>query len=204
MGNVFRKSTINRVKKRRYNDEEIIEGLRQGSDNVLNFLYKNYYGSVRSLVLNSYGSEEQARDIFQEVIIVIYNKLQDSNFKITSSFFTFFYAVVKNTWLDFRKMKKTNPLGNALDYNEGIGIDVEEVELLATRALRSNLFYRYLKQLKESCQKILELSMADYSAEEIAAKMDLKSGAYVRKRKSECLKILIEKIRKDTVFKELL
>lgn len=204
MGNVFRKSTINRVKKRRYNDEEIIEGLRQGSDNVLNFLYKNYYGSVRSLVLNSYGSEEQARDIFQEVIIVIYNKLQDSNFKITSSFFTFFYAVVKNTWLDFRKMKKTNPLGNALDYNEGIGVDVEEVELLATRALRSNLFYTYLKQLKESCRKILELSMAEYNAEEIAAKMDLKSGGYVRKRKSECLKILIEKIRKDTVFKELL
>lgn len=204
MGNVFRKSTINRVKKRRYNDEEIIEGLRQGSDDVLNFLYKNYYGAVRSLVLNSYGSEEQARDIFQEVIIVIYNKLQDSNFKITSSFFTFFYAVVKITWLDFRKMKKTNPLGNALDYNEGIGIDVEEVELLATRALRSNLFYTYLKQLKESCRKILELSMAEYNAEEIAAKMDLKSGGYVRKRKSECLKILIEKIRKDTVFKELL
>lgn len=204
MGNVFRKSTINRVKKRRYNDEEIIEGLRQGSDDVLNFLYKNYYGAVRSLVLNSYGCEEQARDIFQEVIIVIYNKLQDSNFKITSSFFTFFYAVVKITWLDFRKMKKTNPLGNALDYNEGIGVDVEEVELLATRALRSNLFYTYLKQLKESCRKILELSMAEYNAEEIAAKMDLKSGGYVRKRKSECLKILIEKIRKDTVFKELL
>lgn len=204
MGNVFRKSTINRVKKERYKDCEIIEGLRQGNDDVLNFLYKNYYGAVRSLVLNSYGTEDQARDIFQEVIIVIYNKLQDSNFKITSSFFTFFYAVIKNTWLDFRKMKKINPLGGALDYNDEIGFDSEEVELLATRALRSNLFYTYLKQMKESCQKILSLTMEDYSSEEIAATLDLKSGSYVRKRKSDCLKVLIEKIRKDRVFKELL
>jgi len=43
-----------------------------------------------------------------------------------------------------------------------------------------------------------------YSHKEIAVKMNLKSGAYVRKRKSECLKLLIEKIRKDTLFKELL
>ncbi len=198
------KSTINRVKKERYNDDEIIEGLKHGDDNVLNFLYKNYYGAVRSLVLKSYGTEDQARDIFQEVIIVIYNKLQNGNFKITSSFFTFFYAVIKNIWLDFRKMKKKNPLGNALDYNDEIGIDAEEVDLLATRALRSHLFYSYLKQLKEDCQKILSLTMEDYSSEEIAAKLEIKSVSYVRKRKSDCLKVLIEKIRKDSVFKELL
>jgi len=203
LGNVFLKSTINRVKKR-YNDDEIIEGLRQGNDDVLNFLYKNYFGAVRSLVLKSFGTEEQARDIFQEVLIVIYNKLQDSNFKITSSFFTFFYAVIKNTWLDFRKMKKTNPLGNALDYNDEIGVNTEDVELLATRALRNKFFYSYLKQLKESCQKILGLSLEEYSSEQIAAKLDLKSGSYVRKRKSDCLKVLIEKMRKDSVFKELL
>jgi len=206
LGNVFGKSTINRVKKERYNDSEIIEGLRQGNDDVLNFLYENYYGAVRSLVLKSYGNEEQARDIFQEVIIVIYNKLQDSNFKITSSFFTFFYAVIKNTWLNFRKLNKINPLGNARDYNDemGVAVDFDEVELLTTRALRSNLFYTYFKQLTEGCQRILQFFMADYSAEEIATELDLKSGSYVRKRKSDCLKTLIEKIRKDTVFKELL
>jgi len=144
------KSTINRVKKERYNDREIIEGLRHGNDNVLNFIYKNYYGAVRNLVLNSFGSEEQARDIFQEVIIVIYNKLQDSNFKITSSFFTFFYAVVKNTWLDFRKRKKTNPIDYALDFNDEIDVNSDDISFLATRALQNNLFNSCLKQLSEN------------------------------------------------------
>ena len=206
LGNVFRKLTINRVKKKRYNDDEIIEGLRQGNDAVLNFLYKNYYGVVRKLVLGSYGSEEQARDIFQEVIIVIYNKLQDSNFKITSSFFTFFYAVIKYTWLDYRVVNKRNPLGKALNFNDEIGADFisEDVEELALKALRNSLFNKHIKQMTEGCQVILKYFMADYTADEIAKKLELKSASYVRKRKSDCLSTLIERIKKDSLFKELL
>jgi len=193
------------VKKKRYNDEELIEGLRQGNDAVLNFLYKNYYGVVRGMVLKSYGNEDQARDIFQEVIIVIYNKLQDSNFKITSSFFTFFYAVIKNTWLDYRKLSLKNPLIYAKDYSDeiGVGIEIDQVEVLATKAIRLGLFNTYFKELADGCQQILSLFRAEYKAEEIANELGFKSANYVRKRKSECLKILIQKIRKDPIFKEL-
>ncbi len=193
------------MKKKRYNDEELIEGLRQGNDAVLNFLYKNYYGVVRGMVLKSYGNEDQARDIFQEVIIVIYNKLQDSNFKITSSFFTFFYAVIKNTWLDYRKLSLKNPLIYAKDYSDeiGVGIEIDQVEVLATKAIRLGLFNTYFKELADGCQQILSLFRAEYKAEEIANELGFKSANYVRKRKSECLKILIQKIRKDPIFKEL-
>ncbi len=193
------------MKKERYNDEEIIEGLRQGNDDVLNFLYKNYYGVVRSMVLKSYGNEEQARDIFQEVIIVVYNKLQDSNFKITSSFLTFFYAVIKYTWLDFRKVNKRNPLGNTIDFNDEIGINVNinEVEALAVMASRNSMFNKHLKHLVKGCQIMLQLFMEGYNAEEIAKKLNLKNSNYVRKRKSKCLSALVERIRKDKKFKEL-
>ncbi|MDA3906289.1 MAG: sigma-70 family RNA polymerase sigma factor [Bacteroidales bacterium] len=193
------------MKKNKYNDEEIIEGLRQGNDNVLNFLYKNYYGVVRNMVLKSSGNEDQARDIFQEVIIVIYNKLQDSKFKITSSFFTFFYAVIKITWLNYRKLNMKNPLGYAKDYNDEIGSQVaaDDIEILAAQAIRNNLFTTYFKQMTEGCQKILKFYLAEYKAEDIALELGLKSANYVRKRKSECLKLLIEKIRKDALYKEL-
>jgi len=194
------------VEKKRYNDEELIEGLRQGDDKILNFLYKNYYGIVRSMVLKTSGNEDQARDIFQEVIIVIYNKLQNNKFKITSSFFTFFYAVMKNTWLNYRKVSKKNPLGFAYNLNDEISFDkhVDEIELLTTRALRNQLFMAHFKQLTVGCQSILRLFMTDHSAEDIALKLDLKSANYVRKRKSNCLSTLIERIRKDSIFKELI
>jgi len=206
LGNVFRKLTINRVKKKRYNDKEIIEGLRQGDDAVLNFLYKNYYEVVRKLVLGSYGSEEQARDIFQEVIIVIYNKLQESNFKITSSFFTFFYAVIKYTWLDYRVVNKRNPLGKALNFNDEIGADFvsDDVEELALKALKNNLVNKHIKQMTGGCQEILQHYMSELTSEEIAKELELKSAGYVRKRKSDCLNALIERIRKDSLFKELI
>lgn len=206
LGNVFRKLTINRVKKKRYNDDEIVEGLRQGDDAVLNFLYKNYYQVVRKQVLGSYGSEEQARDIFQEVIIVIYNKLQESNFKITSSFFTFFYAVIKYTWLNYRVVNKRNPLGKAVNFNDEIGADLisDDVEELALKALRNNLVNKHINQMTDGCQEILKHFMAELTAEEIANELELKSAGYVRKRKSDCLSTLIERIRKDSLFKELI
>lgn len=194
------------MKKKTYNDEELIEGLRKGDDAVLNFLYKNYYGTVKSIVQKSSGNEDQARDIFQEVIIVIYNKLQDNKFEITSSFFTFFYAVINNTWLNYRKINKKNPLGYAIDFNDEIGVDLlnDEIELIAKKAIRSQLFNTYFKQLTKGCQTLLELFLTDTSAEEIARKLDLKSANYVRKRKSNCLSTLIEKIRMDSKFKELI
>lgn len=194
------------MKKKIYNDEELIEGLRKGDDAVLNFLYKNYYGTVKSMVQKTSGNEDQARDIFQEVIIVIYNKLQDNKFEITSSFFTFFYAVINNTWLNYRKINKKNPLGHAIDFNDEIGVDLlnDEIELLAKKAIRSQLFNTYFKQLTKGCQNLLRLFLTDTNAEEIARKLDLKSANYVRKRKSNCLSTLIEKIRKDSKFKELI
>jgi RNA polymerase sigma factor (sigma-70 family) len=198
--------TINRVNKKRYTDAEIIEGLKIGNDAILNFLYKNYYGAVRSLVLKSYGTEEQAKDIFQEVIIVIYNKLQKSDFKITSSFFTFFYAVIRISWLNYGKTKKQNPITFAKDFNDDLdgSLDKDELESLANKALRSNLVQSYLRKMSDGCQIILRFFLADYSSEEIAIELGLKSAGYVRKRKSKCLEQLIEDIRKDAVFKELL
>lgn len=193
------------MKKKRYNDEELIEGLRQGDDAVLNFLYKNYYGVVLGMILKSYGNEDHARDIFQEVIIIIYSRLQDDDFKITSSFFTFFYAVIKNTWSDYRRLGWKNPLFYAKDYKDeiGVGIEIDQVEALSAEALRLVLFNKHLKELAKSCQQILNLLIAEYIPEEIANELGFKSANYVNKRKSECLKILIEKIRNDEIYKKL-
>lgn len=194
------------MKKDSYSDEEIINGLREGTDKVLNYLYKNYYGAVRNLVFKTNGTEEQARDLFQEVIIVVYNKLQDSNFKLTSSFFTFFYAVIKYSWLDFRKTNKRNPLENAIDFANGESNDPfsSEIEDLGLKAVKNNLFKAYFDKLPNNCQFILRLSLADYSAEEIAIELNYASSNIVRKQKSKCLTTLIERIKKDPIFKELI
>lgn len=194
------------MKKDSYSDEEIIIGLRKGTDKVLNYLYKNYYGAVRNLVFKTNGTEEQARDLFQEVLIVVYNKLQDDNFKLTSSFFTFFYAVIKYSWLDFRKTSKRNPLENAIDFNKGEENETfgSEIEDLGLKAGKNSLFRAYFNQLPNNCQFILRLALADYSAEEIAVELNYASSNIVRKQKSICLAALIEKIRKDPIFKELI
>ena len=62
---------------KRLSDQEILAGLRKRDNRVLQFIYKNSFNPVKQLVLHNAGSENDAEDIFQEALIVIFKKLRD-------------------------------------------------------------------------------------------------------------------------------
>jgi hypothetical protein len=68
----------------RYSDITIIEGVRRQDDKILNWIYDNYYQSVKKHVLNNSGSAEDVSDVFQDSIIVLYNQISENSFKLTS------------------------------------------------------------------------------------------------------------------------
>ncbi|NBQ47582.1 MAG: sigma-70 family RNA polymerase sigma factor, partial [Sphingobacteriia bacterium] len=51
-----------------FTDQEFIDGLRTSDSIVLTALYKKYYQLVLKFVVNNSGSEEAARDIYQEAV----------------------------------------------------------------------------------------------------------------------------------------
>ncbi len=57
-------------------DSEIILGILNDSKDILNRLYKMYFPMVLQLVLNNNGNEDDAKDVFQESVIVLYNKVR--------------------------------------------------------------------------------------------------------------------------------
>ncbi len=63
-------------------DEEIIQALRNNDDRVLNVLYKLYFGSINHFIITNSGSEDDAKDIFQEAVIVFYQNIKDQNFEL--------------------------------------------------------------------------------------------------------------------------
>ena len=75
-----------------YSDEAILEGLRLRSDYIINFIYKEFFPLIRFLVTENGGAGEDAEDIFQDGIIIIYNKISLNELRLTSSFKTYMYA----------------------------------------------------------------------------------------------------------------
>jgi len=60
-------------------DEEIILGIQQGNNLAVQQLYKLYYPTVAKMIINNNGNAEEAQDIFQEAVMVLYDLIFGSS-----------------------------------------------------------------------------------------------------------------------------
>jgi RNA polymerase sigma factor (sigma-70 family) len=108
-------------------DQETFLGLKSKDNYAFEILYKFYYPSVKNFILKNNGNEDDAKDIFQETIIVLLEKVPKDDFNLTSSLKTFIFAISSNLWLkrlrDCNKMVKSE-----VGIYEKYLIDYEEAE----------------------------------------------------------------------------
>lgn len=195
------------MKKEDYSTAEILQGIKVGDDHILRFVYRNYYEAIKLLVMEKNGSEELAKDIFQEAIIVIYKKSQNKGFEIKqSSFYTYFYAVCSITLKNYFKNLNKDLLYHTVELEEQLEDDAWDVDMesLIKEGMKENLFHKHLSKIPEGCVKIFQLVLKGIKAKEISRKLGFTSEAYVRKRKSFCLKTLIKLINDDPNLRKVL
>jgi len=185
-----------------YKVDEIIDGIKTRDSCVLQFIYKNYYPSIRNFVLNNSGSEEDAKDIFQESIIIIYRKVKEQeHLLISSSFKTFIYSIARNIWLKNLRTKKYE--GQKIQDQQKYIELKEEPFKVGSEDLKMSLYQKYFKLLPEDCQNILRLSANDTPQKEISQALGFKSENYVKKRKHGCKEKLISMIKEDPQYPDL-
>jgi RNA polymerase sigma factor (sigma-70 family) len=189
---------------KRLTDEEIIAGLRKRDNRVLQYIYKNSFIPVRQLILSNAGSENDAEDIFQEALIVIFKKIRDeAKFKLTAAFTTYVYSISRLLWLKhLREIKKIeiDPLNR--DHEERI--EFEEPSPVQDKDLRVAIYQRALLKIPEDCQKILQLTAQDITSKEIARQLGFRSESYVRKRRHFCKEFLVNKIKEDPDYQAMM
>ena len=189
---------------KRLSENEIIDGLRKRDNRVLQYIYKNSFTPVRQLILSNAGSENDAEDIFQESLIIIFKKLrEEENFNLTAAFTTYIYSISRLLWLKhLREVKKIeiDPLNR--DHEERI--EFEEPSPVQDKDLRIAIYQRTLLLIPEDCQKILRLTAQDITSKEIARQLGFRSENYVRKRRHFCKEFLINKIKEDPDYKAMM
>jgi len=180
-----------------YSDEAILEGLRLRSDYIINFIYKEYFPIIRFLVVENGGLGEDAEDIFQDGIIIIYNKISLNQLTLTSSFKTYMYSVCRNLWL--QKLNKRKAIFDKLT-------DVEEFidlpkDILQEASFEETEMHRIIQihflALPEDCQKVLRLFIKNIPLREIAGIMGFKTENYAKTRKYLCKQDLKKRIADD-------
>ena len=77
-----------------------MEGIRHSRRETLEYMYNEYYPMAYKMVITNQGNKEDARDLFQEGMIVLIEKAQNPDFYLTSKMGTFLYSVCRRLWLN--------------------------------------------------------------------------------------------------------
>lgn len=186
---------------RDYTVDEILEGLQRHDKDVLTYIYKSFYQQIKYLIIRNSGTEEDAQDIYQEALIVLYRKKVEKNLEIQNcSFNTYLYSVCRLLWLKQLEKKKLT-VEEFVEEEKLVSVDEDIIEVYE-RSDRFKIFQKHFSRLKEDCQKVLKLAMNKTTLKDIAVIMGYKSEKYAKKRKYQCKETLVTLIKKDPQFNE--
>ena len=183
-----------------YSDIEIIECLRKRQSYVVHYLSNRYLPMIRLMVSYMGGSLEDARDIFQDGLIIMLEKLDNKDFVLTCKFKTYLYCVCENLWKSVIVKRKAASNYMTRRIEDDSNKDFTEIH---DNEVYENIFYDVFSKLDPACQKILKLYWQEVSPKEIADKLGYTYG-YVRKKKCEGQSELILKVKNHPEFKRIM
>jgi RNA polymerase sigma factor (sigma-70 family) len=180
----------NEVKSSVPTDSELIIGILNDSKYTLNQIYKSYFPMVLQLVLNNNGNEDDAKDIFQESVIVLYNKVKSGGFELNSKLKTFIYSVCRRLWLKRLSQKSRNISGELLDLDNVEAVE-QDLAYHEEKDAQFRQMERALQLLGEPCKTIIEdYYMQNRSMLDISEKFGYTNADNAKTQKYKCLQRL--------------
>lgn len=177
--------------RKEFSDEETIREIRRGNKEALVYLYESNHSAVRSYIAKNNGNAEDVDDVLQEAVIVVWQKVNQADFELTSKLSTFLYAVAKNLWLkQLNKAKRTEPIE---PHHDEYGATAEQGNL---NSMDRRIVLRCMDQLGETCQKLLHLFyFDDMDMKEIAAQLHFANADTAKAKKYQCFKKLEQLVK---------
>src|SRR3989339_1281700 len=105
-----------------YTNLELLNGILRNDTIVLQYIYKNFYSKINFFIKKNNGDDDDANDIFQEAIIIIYRKLKANELVLDCTFETYLYSICRFLWLkqlEKRKIEKESIKDNH-EFNDEI------------------------------------------------------------------------------------
>ena len=177
-------------------NEKYLKGIAQNDISVIKEIYKNSLPEVAKYVKKNSGSFDDAKDVFQEGILVVFKKVVNGQLNLTTDFHVFLYHVCRRIWL--KKIKKTYGKEVTLDGLEEYGIE-DNIEEQFIESRKWALFNQKFRLLAEECRKVLQMLFNGSSGKDIAETMGY-TEEYAKRKKYKCKIALTELIKNDPEF----
>ena len=172
--------------KQEKNEQSLLQGLAKNDKKAVETIYKENYNMVQALIIRNNGGVDDAKDIFQEAMIVLYEKVRSGSFELNCLIKTYVFSVSRRLWLKrLQQMNRYSPEVESLQ--EVIPVE-EEVEDHNRRNSEFQVMERALNNLGEPCKSLLEAYyLQKNSMQEIALNFGYTNADNAKNQKYKCL-----------------
>jgi RNA polymerase sigma factor (sigma-70 family) len=169
-------------------EEEILVGLRSQNELAIQQVYKSHFPMVLHFILGNNGTEQEAKDIYQEAFIIFYEKLQE-DLNLTCKIKTYLYSICRRQWL--KRLYEKNKFTGGIDEMEEF-LDVEQdIQKNEEKEKDFIVMEASLISLGEPCKTLItDFYIQNMNMEEIADKFGYTNSDNAKNQKYKCLQRL--------------
>ena len=136
------------------NEKALLQGLARSDRKAIETIYRENYNMIQSLIINNSGSADDAKDIFQEAMIVLYEKVRSGSFELNCLIKTYVYSVSRRLWLKrLQQMNRYAPALESLQDTVPVEDEIEENERINNEF---QAMEKAISSLGEPCKSLLE------------------------------------------------
>jgi len=170
-------------------DSRILDAIRRGDEAGLALLYRANRKPITAYVTRNHGNEDDAEDMLQEALIVLWERVRSRRFEYAARLSTFLYATVKNKWArELARRRHEQPSTDTMDSVTADDpsplddlIESEEAERISEA----------LNRLGDPCKALLKFYYwEELSMEEIAKTMGFANAETAKSKKYQCKEML--------------
>ena len=181
------------------NDLAYIHAILKNDFAMLEEIYRKFLPPMFGMIRHNGGSFEDAKDVFQEALVVVFNHAARPEFQLTAPFQAYLLGIGRYVWL--RQLKKNARTVVTSEWEEGFDVDANLEQQIFESEKRS-MFRENFAQLGQDCQQLLQRFFDREPLIEIANDMGY-TADYIKKKNMVCKKKLLELIQNDRRFAEI-
>lgn len=172
--------------KQENNERALLEGLVANDKKIIETIYRDNFNMIQSLIINNNGSADDAQDVFQEAMIVLYEKARSGAFELNCQIKTYLYSVSRRLWLKrLQQLNRYSPTVENLEDTVPVEDEIDEHE---KRNSEFEMMEKAISSLGEPCKSLLEAYyLQKQNMQVIAANFGYTNADNAKNQKYKCL-----------------
>jgi len=164
----------------------LLKGLAANDTEAIETIYRDNFSAIKSYIIKNNGYTDDALDVFQEAMIVLFEKVKSGSFTLSCQLQTYLYSICRRLWL--KKLQKQNRFNPSLETIEEI-VPVEDDLEFHEKKNNDFLFMESaLVKIGEPCKSLLEaFYLEKKTMPEIAEAFGYTNADNAKTQKYKCL-----------------